>query len=73
LDKKPEFAATLVAAFKNYPQEIWELKNSTSFPVLSCPGARLLQSPKAKPSKPSYDFKGLLVAGARFELTTFRL
>jgi hypothetical protein len=29
-----------------------------------CPSARLLQSPKGKPSKSTGDFKGLLVAGA---------
>jgi hypothetical protein len=38
-----------------------------------CPSREPPSSSKGKPSKSGYDFKGLLVAGARFELTTFRL
>jgi hypothetical protein len=39
--------------------------NSCSAVPQLCPSARLLQSPKGKPSKSGCDFKGLLVAGAR--------
>jgi hypothetical protein len=56
---------------KSYPQNLPGISCS-GVPQL-CPSEQYGEVLKGKPSKSGYDFKGLLVAGARFELKTFRL
>ena len=55
-----------------YPQEVSSPRSCTEVSVLLCPSLESNYVPKGKPLKADYDFKGLLVAAARFELTTFR-